>query len=250
MKDVEERLIAYSEKRAHTNDVMRTLVSYRGWFVPAGMFALSGEATRRVQTMLNLSHENLVPAGELWIFSDEATARLATDKGASLGTYAGGMAGTELFRIIDPASFQIVCVNPGSPLEHTWTFEQGSASTMGRLWADVIALEEKFTEWEQTGKPDLAAIESYRAFLVFDHLSGPIVTLPNLGGLKHAAAAFTAPDCAQKFLDELTEGERNSIKQVEVTGKRLLELPPICGVDGFLFNFFGPGRRYALRVDK
>lgn len=247
MNKVSETLIAYSEKRANTNDVMRALISHRGWFVPAGLFALSGEPTRRVQSMLVLSNQNLVPAGELWIFTDEAAARLATDHGASLGSYAGGMAGTELFRVIDPTSFQTVYVNPCSSRERTWLFQEGSASTIGKLWADAIALEDHFQEWQQNGEPDHAVLANHSGFLVFDHLSGPIVTLPNQGGLKHPAAAFTAPDCAQKFLDELSEAERTSIKQVEVTGQRLLELPPLCGIDGFLFNFFGPGPGYTLR---
>ncbi len=247
MNTPEQTLIAYSEKHATTNEVMRGLVTYRGWFVPGGLFALSGEPSRRVKSMLMLSHENLVPSGELWIFTDEESARLATAKGASVGTYAGGMAGTELFQIID-ASFHTVYVNPCAPVERTWLFQQGSASTVGKLWAEAIALEEKFENWRQAGQPDRATLESQRAILVFDHLSGPIVTLPNLGGLSNPAAAFTAPDCAEKFLSELSEGERTSIKQVEVDGKRLLELPAVCGVDGFLFNLFGPGVSYSCSL--
>lgn len=247
MDNPEQVLVAYSEKRANTNDVMRALVSHRGWFVPAGLFALSGEAERRVDSMLVLSHENLTPARELWIFTSAAAAQHATAQGASVGTYAGGMAGTELFRIINPASFQDVYVNRFSPQERTWIFAEGSASTMGGLWAAAIALEERFPEWQQTGQPDLAALERHRGFLLFDHLSGPVVTLPNLGGLKNPAAVFTAPDCAQNFLAELTEGERAAIKQVEIDGPRLFQLPAVCGVDGLLFNFFGPGPAYALR---
>lgn len=243
-----ETLIAYSEKRATANDVLRALMSHRGWFVPIGFFALSGEPKRRVDSMLSLSAENLVPQGELWIFTDEASARLAADKGFSVGTYAGGMAGTELFQIIDP-TFQTVYINPGSPPDRTWMFQEGSASTAGRLWAEAIALEEKFVEWQQTGKPDKTAILNYRAFMLFDHVSGPIVTLPNIGGLANPAAAFTTPDCVQKFFAELSDEERASIKQVEVDGNRLLQLSSL-GIDGFLFNFFGPGASYALRFEQ
>jgi hypothetical protein len=53
---------------------MRALLTYRGWFVPAGLFTLSGKPQRRVQSMLMLSHENLVPPGELWIFTSEEYA--------------------------------------------------------------------------------------------------------------------------------------------------------------------------------
>ena len=246
---MKETLIAYSEKRANADDVLRALMTHRGWFVPLNFFALSGEETRKADSLLILGPENLVPAGQLWIFTDEESARLANDKGASLGAYAGGMSGTELFQIIEPG-FQTVYVNPGSPPDRTWLFGEASASSLGKLWAEAIALEERFGEWQQAGKPDKSAIENHRGFMVFDHLSGPIVTLPNQGGMAHPAAAFTAPDCAQKFLDVLSESERTSIKQVEVDGKRLLELPPLCGVDGFLFNFFGPGPTYALHYEK
>lgn len=242
-----ETLIAYSQKRANANDVLRAMMSYRGWFVPLGFFALSGEPKRKVDSMLMLSAESLVPPGELWIFTDEASARMAADKGFSVGSYAGGMAGTELFRLIEPG-YQIVYINPGSPPERTWMFQEGSASTAGRLWAEAIALEEKFREWKQTGKPDHAAIMNYRGFILFDHVSGPIVTLPNQGGMSNPAAAFTTPDCVQQFLSELSDAERESVKQVEVDGKRLMELASL-GIDGFLFNLFGPGASYALRFE-
>ena len=98
-----EMLIAYSEKRANSNQVLRALMSHRGWFVPLGLFAISGEQNRKADSLLILSPENLVPAGQLWVFTDAEAAHLATAKGASLGAYAGGMRGTELFQIIDPA---------------------------------------------------------------------------------------------------------------------------------------------------
>ncbi len=243
--NITETLIAYSEKRANANDVLRALMSHRGWFVPIGFFALSGEPKRRVDSMLSLSAENLVPPGELWIFTDEASARMAADKGASLGAYAGGMAGTELFSLVEP-SFQTVYINPGSPPERSWMFQEGSASSAGRLWAEAIALEEKFVEWQQTGKPDQTAIMNYRAFMLFDHVSGPIITLPNQGGMSNPAAAFTTPDCVQNFLSALSDEERASVKQVEVDGNRLLQLSSL-GIDGFLFNYFGPGASYSFR---
>jgi len=248
MNTMIETLVGYSQKRANGNDVLRAMMSHRGWFVPIGFFALSGEPKRKVESMLMLSAENLVPPGELWIFTDEASARLAADKGFSVGTYAGGMAGTELFQITEPG-LQTVYINLGSPPERTWMFQEGSASTVGRLWAEAIALEEKFVEWQQTGKPDKTAIMNYRAFILFDHVSGPIITLPNMGGLANPAAAFTTPDCVQKFFYELSDEERASIKQVEVNGQRLLQLSSL-GIDGFLFNFFGPGASYALRFEQ
>jgi hypothetical protein len=248
MNTMMETLIAYSQKKANANDVLRAMMSYRGWFVPIGFFALGGESKRKVDSMLILSAENLVPPEQLWVFTDEESARLAADKGFSVGTYAGGMAGTELFRLIEPV-YQTVYINPGSPPERSWIFQEGSASTAGRLWAQAIALEEKFVQWQQTGQPDKTAIMNYPGYILFDHVTGPIVTLPNMGGMSNPAAAFTTPDCVQQFFNELSDEERASIKQVEVDGNRLLQLSSL-GVDGFLFNFFGPGASYALRFDQ
>lgn len=240
-----ETLVAYSQGKANVNQVLRALVSHRGWFAPLGLFAIKAESTRRVKSMIT-GTENLVPAGELWIFTDADSVNLAIANGASLGAYAGVMDGTELFTIIDPA-FHTVYINPCSPPERTWLFREGSASNVARLWAEAIALEETFVEWEQTGNPDMETLMNYRALILYDHASGPVVTLPNQLGLTNPAAAFTAIDCAETFLNELGEDPAN-FKQVVIDGRRLFANFPL-GVDGMVFNFFGPGPTYALRVN-
>lgn len=239
-----EMLTAYGEGRANVNDVMRALTSHRGWFVPLAMFALGGEDKRVTDSLLILSTEMQVPPGELWIFTDAEAAQLAQAKGASLGAYAGGMTGTELFGHMDP-NFQTVRVNPGSPRERTWIFQEGSAAEAGRLWAEAITLEESFEQWRQTGQPDKEALMNYRAFLLYDHVSGPVITLPNQAGMSNPAAAFTAPDCADMFLSKLGAEQAAQMRQVTIDGKRLFQTPP-AGTDGLIFNFFGPGATYAL----
>lgn len=240
-----ETLIAYSEKRADVNAVLRALVSHRGWFAPLGLFAVRAEpeSTRRVKSMIT-GTENLVPAGELWIFTDADSVNLAISKGASIGSYAGVMDGIELFQVIDPATYPTVYVNPCSPPDCTWMFTNGSASNIGKLWAEAIELEENFKVWEQTGKPDRTVIENYRAFILYDHASGPVVTLPNQGGLTNPAAAFTAIDCAERFIYEIGDDGAN-LQQVIIDGASLLARFPL-GLDGMVFNFFGPGPTYAL----
>ena len=242
-----QMLTEYSEGRANMNDVMRALVSHRGWFVPLVLFAQSGGENRRVDSILMLSAETLVPPDELWIFTDEEAAKLAQARGASLGSYAGGMAGTELFRVIGPDS-QTVRVNPGSPREKTWVFMEGSACEAGGLWAEAVALEESFVEWRQAGRPDKEALMNYRAFVLYDHVSGPVITLPNQAGMSNPAAAFTAPDCADAFLSKLSEEQRGAMRQVTIDGRSLLENPP-QGIDGLLLNPFGPGAAFALPLD-
>jgi hypothetical protein len=237
-------LLAYSQKRANTNDVMRSLASHRVWVVPLGLFAQGGEQVRRVKSMLMLSPETRISLGELWIFTDHEAALRAQSAGAQLGSYASGMAGTELFRNISPDT-KTVRVNPGSPLEYTWTFRDEGIEA-AKIWADAIALEDSFEQWRQTGKPDKTAFINYRAFLTFDHVSGPVITLPGHSGMSNPAAAFTAPDCADLFLSELTEDQRAEMRRVTIGGNRLLEKAPVLGIDGLVINVFGPGATYAL----
>jgi hypothetical protein len=239
-------LEAYGEGRANQNDVMRALVSYRGWYVPLNFYAGWKGQDGKVDSMLLLSPEAEVRPGELWLFTDEEAARLAASKGAQLGNYVARMAGTDMFPALQ-SEYQTVWVNPGSPPERTWLFQQGSAGSVGGLWAEAVALEESFAEWQRTGEPDVGALEDYRAFMLYDFVSGPVVTLPNQAGMTNPAAAFTAPDCAEAFLSALSEEQRAQLRPVTIDGKTLLANLP-RGVDGLLFNLFGPGPTYALRL--
>lgn len=224
----------------------RLLTGHRGWFAPLGLFAQSGEPERRVDSMMVLSPQAQITPGELWIFTDREAVLRAQAAGALLGSYAGGMAGTELFRAI-PANTKTVRVNPGSPLENTWTFSEGGGIEAGKMWANAIALEESFEQWRRTGTPDKTAFINYRTFMTFDHPSGLVVTLPNNSGLSNPAAAFTAPDCADLFLSKVGEELRAGLQSVTISGKTLLENASVLGIDGLIINIFGPGANYALR---
>jgi hypothetical protein len=243
--DIMQILTAYSEGRANANDVMRALVSHRSWLVPALLVAPGDEQAGVVDNLTMFGAETLLPPGELWIFTDRQAADLAQASGASLGAYAGGVAGIKLFRSISPDT-KTVRVNPYSPREQTWIFSEGSAFDMGRIWADAIALEENFEQWRQTGNPDKTAVGNYRAFLVFNHSSGPVITLPNQGAMSNPAAVFTAPDCADMFLSKLGDEQRASLHQAVVGGEALMEGALRLGIDGLLFNPFGPGVTYAF----
>jgi hypothetical protein len=227
------------------NDVMRSLVSYHNWLVPITFVARGSEQTHVVDNMFILSTEARFPPDELWIFTDPEAAYIAQARGAELGAYAGGIQGTELFSGIDAVS-KTVRVNPGSPREQTWIFQDGSASNVGKIWANAIALEDSFERWQQTGTRDKTAVMNYRAFLLFNHSSGPVITLPNQGGMKNPAAAFTAPDCAAMFLSKLSEEQAAQMQQVINSGERLFETASVLGVDGLIINIFGPGTKYAF----
>ncbi|MFL6255288.1 MAG: hypothetical protein ACJ74T_09705 [Pyrinomonadaceae bacterium] len=243
-QDPTDVLAAFGEGRANAHDVMRALVSHRGWLVPLGFLAECRGDGARADSILILSHEAQVPPGNLWLFTDEEAALLAQSKGAMLGAYASGMSGTELFGAVG-SQYQTVYVNPGSPPARTWLFQEGSATDVGSLWAAAVALEESFAGWQATGEPDLRALEGYRAFTVYNHASGPVITLPGRGGMSNPAVAFTAPDCAEAFLKLLSEEQRAQMRPAMSDGKSLLG-DTLRGIDGLLFNPFGPGATYAL----
>jgi hypothetical protein len=238
-------LLAYSQQRASMNDVMRALTSHRNWLAPLALFAHGGEPSIVVDGMFILSTETRITPGELWIFTDSDAALRAQTAGALLGTYAGGMAGTELFRNIPPHT-KTVRVNPGSPVEQTWILQDGGGIEAGKIWADAIALEDGFEQWRQNGQPDKMTFINYRAFLTLDHSSGPIITLPGHSGMSRPAAAFTAPDCADMFLSKLSEEQSREMRPVTVDGNTLLEKSSLLGIDGLVINVFGPGATYAL----
>lgn len=240
-----QKLVAYSEGRASMSEVVRSLISHHKWLVPAAFAAQGFEETRAVESMEILSTEAQLPPDELWIFTDSEAAHVAQAKGAMLGAYTGGIFGTEVFRKIKP-EIKMVRVNPGSPRERTWMFQDGGGIEVAKIWADAIALEESFERWRQTGEPDREAVMNYRGFMTFDNSSGQVVTLPNQGGMSSPAAAFTAPDCADTFLSELGEEQCAGFQRVTIDGRTLLEKSPQLGIDGLMINIFGPGATFAF----
>ncbi len=221
------------------NEVVRALISHREWIVPLEMLAREGDSKRRIETMMILGAERIAPADELWIFTDEEAALLGQAKNPSLGTYGGGMSGTELFCKIPP-NVKIVYINPGSPEKSIWYFQRGGGIEGARLWARSVALEDQFAEWERTGAFDETAFAGF-PFITLKLVAGGVMTLPYESLTVNRAAVFTAPDCTEKFLSQFTEKQRSQIEEVTVEGATMLRQLPEIGVDGIVVNVAGPG---------
>jgi hypothetical protein len=191
--------------------------------------------------MVLFGTETRMPPGELWVFTDRAAAERAQAAGALLGPYAADIAGTELFGKLDP-DLRIVRVNPYSPAEQGWQFHHGSYE-LAQIWAQVIALEEGFTNRDDSF---YEAVARFPGFLLFNGPSGYVITLPNQGGMRNPAAVFTAPDCADAFLARLTDEQRQGLQRVTADGMTLLKKLPLQEIDGMLLNAFGPGRANVL----
>lgn len=234
-------LTDYSQKRLGADEVMRALVSHKGWFAPALMFARPRGQDLYLDSMVLFSTETRLPPGELWVFTDRAAAERAQAAGALLGPYAPDIAGTDLFRKLDPG-LRIVRVNPYSPAEQGWQFLPGSFE-VAELWAQVIALEEGFRNTEGL---DHQAIARFPGFILFNGQSGYVITLPNQGGMRNPAAVFTAPDCADAFLARLSEEQRGGLQRIGADGMTLLKRLPLQEIDGMWLNAFGPGPATSL----
>ena len=244
-------LSAYGQGRAGNDEVLRSLISHRGWFAPLEMF-YQGE--KKISWVFN--DERNIKAGELWLFTDHESVIRAEDAGASIGSYGGTFSGTELFGKI-PADIKSIHVNPGSPREKTWSFFDESSVELARLWSEVIALEEKIEQW-QPDKPDLTALN--RVFITFINAATYEVFLIKefSAEMRIAVPVFTASDSADKFLKSLPPEKSAELKQIKINGHQLLndlpnmkiEMPnnqPPTSIDGAIINAYGPGAFYILR---
>ncbi len=238
-----QTLIAYSRQQATMEEVMRALVSYDGWLAVAS-YAVHATQEEKFPGVLMLSQECNIPAGELWFFTDEASAMTATNQGAQLGTYIRGVPGTKLFAAL-PMNYKSVHINPGCETAKTWQIQQG-AFAITALWAHAIALESWLTKPESPEK--LAAMRDYPGYL---YLVNPehdaIVTGPGMDGMRNPALLFTAGDCLQAVT-----AAHPHLQQRWADGGKLFSFlrsqggDPAKGIDGIVFNPLGPGPKAAF----
>jgi hypothetical protein len=227
-----ETLLAYGQQQASLEEVLRSLVSYDGWLVKDSLAAHVTGRTRFARSLALGSPSN-IPPDQLWYYTDEASAQQAVDKGARLGTYVGGVPGARLFAAT-PANFASVSVNIGCPQAETWFIPNESFAHVA-LWAHAIALESRLAEADSPEK--LAAMRDYVGYIYFIHpQQDAIATAVGLGGLKNPALVFTAIDCAQALISKYPQLQRQI-----VDGRTLFSRLPAQGVDGIVFNAFGPG---------
>lgn len=253
-------LAAYGQGRVGNNEVLRALISHRGWFAPLEMFYREGETKRRVEKMVVVATEGYMKAGELWLFTDHESIMLASAAAAQIGSYGGTMSGTELFGKI-PADIKSIRINPCSPREESWAFFDEGSVELARLWSEVIALEDKI-KYFQPGRPDLTALGGYRGFItvVNAETNGIFLIKEFNKEMRIAAPIFTAPDSADRFLANLPPEKSAALKQITISGDTLLndlpnmkiEMPdnqPPRSFDGAIINAYGPGAFYILPFD-
>ena len=229
IKDV---LRAYGEQKATLDAVMRSLVLHNGWLVDAVLAQHITKAVR-FETLMMLGTPTNISANEFWFYTDPDAVNVAVAKGAQLGTYAGYLGGTALFSAV-PSNYAAVRINPGCATDETWFIPQESFAFTA-LWAQAIALEKQL---DLPASPEkLSALRDYEGYMLLKFPEqDAIVTAVDYGGLRNPAMVFTAIDCANQVREENPQ-----LKLQVVSGRKLFSMLPHQGVDGVVFNPFGPG---------
>lgn len=240
-------LRAFSKKSATQHDVMRSLMAYPDWHVPA---AVTFEIPERdyYEAIYKFREPTNVPPGQIWIFTDYPAALRAQSAGAFLGPYFTSVLGTEVFSHLN-SKWDRVLVNPGSPQEMSWFFGN-SGFPIATEWAKAIALEEvlaKATDAQPFGSlPQALAFEVFALFTQGE--DGGVAGIPGENG-RQSAVGFTTPDCSQAFLDRIDPRLRGGLNRILLSGTELAENLPTIGIDEIVINPLGPGvtRRLSLR---
>jgi hypothetical protein len=233
---VKEVLVAYSQGRATRDAVMRSLVGYRGWLVPA-LWMISWRPGS--DTLIIYGDTTRLPPGEVWVFTDHDAASLAANAGAQLGAYAADIPGTEIFRRLDQK--WTVRVNPGSPAEEAW-FISRDASALASNWCDAVELEEALA---QIPHPDPEALMklvlAYKWFVVLLRKSDHGVVTFTDESRTEVAPLFTTNDNCTNFLDKFSPAEQEQVHSACVVGARVFEAVRENKLIGkVVINAFGP----------
>jgi hypothetical protein len=256
----EEVYTEFSLRRVNKDAVLRASISYDGWVVPWVYWAThyqpgarapgaEGEPARvEVETdLIVFSESSSLPGNELWVFTGPAAAERAKEQGMLVGLSLSGVPGTRLFGDLSPG-WEWVRVNPLSPPELTIALPRAGGFADAKMWAEAIAFErsiarERSDDQAATGR----GLRYYDRFLVLVRRDGSLATLENYPGVAHAAAAFTAPDCLDAFLENLPPEQRPQFNFIDVRGSRLVESPPDWGLGGIVVNPYGPGPTVVYR---
>lgn len=217
--------------------VLRAAVSHRGWLVPVQHLERG-----RVQEGYKVSFgpRQQVPVGELWVFSEQATANQAISQGALLGTYLAGMDGTEVFGELH-ADIQRVRINPGGYPADELAYERGEGFALIGRWAAIVSLERclaMHAQFDGAVSTRLRAHESYHVPLLPD---GRFIAKPGHEGFSQPSVVCTSPDSFNAFLNVLEPSLVDQIRRECWNGAALRDELARQQVDALYLNPVGPG---------
>lgn len=234
------RALVHAKVRGEVSldSVLRASVAHRGWLVPVRY--LDRDHVREAYKV-SFGPRQQVPEGELWLFSEQATANQAVSQGAVLGTYIAGMDGLELFtRLADEV--QRVRINPGGYPADELAFErEGDGFAILGRWASTLTLERSINEhvhFDGEVSASLAAHATYHVPLLPD---GRFIAKPGHEGFTQPSVICTSPDSFDAFLNVLEPSLLEVVRRECWTGAQLLEELQRQQVDAVYLNPVGPG---------
>jgi hypothetical protein len=232
----------FADKKLSPHAVMRAAVAYDQWLVPA-MYMGQTLGRTQLNKLVSFGTDFSFPAGTLWLFTDLESGTLASEKGARLGPYEGGVRGAEIFARI-PASLTEIVVNHGSPDRDKLYLRAPSFGNVG-VWVDVMSFEAKLAG--PTTPAMVEAVKQYDAYFIAQNADGSLLTLANIDGLRNLLVLFTGPDSMQELLAKLGPAAA-TMRTGQTTGPRLMGALASMGIDGVVVNPVGPGARRVFKL--
>ncbi len=232
----------FAEHKASQHEVMRALVAHDEWLVPATYASQTLGRTKLDQLVL-FGTDFAYPPGTLWIFTDLESGTLASETGARLGPYQGGLRGSELFAEL-PESITEIVVNHGSPDRDKLYLVAPSFGNVG-VWVDVLGFEAALAGPTTPAMVDAA--KRYDAYFIAQNADGSLLTLTNIDGLTNVLVLFTGPDSLAALLGQLGPAAEG-ITSGQTTGPHLFGALGDLGIDGVVVNPAGPGARHVFQL--
>lgn len=232
MSPIRQELIAYSQQHRSDNQILRALLESNTWYAPAA-YAADALGRTAFDRVIVSTRQEALPAGGMVYFTDFEAAQEANLP----ASFAGEIAGVDLFDTLDSTQVNRLIVNYGLPAAQTFYADSGAFPLL-RQWSASIRLEQQLKAAAHDGAAfPFRGARQHPGFIVLvrkadNHLHTGQVT--GLAG--DCAIAFTAPDHFEGYWDKLDPETRESAKAVEVSGERLFAALAGSGLAGVMMN--------------
>ena len=215
-------------------EVMRAFMEHPEWLAPAWCFGKRAPGRK-----VCFDGQHVVPEGEMWVFTESATANHASQSGTRLGTYVGGLPGTELFGVLMPRA-KALRINPGGyPEDELYVGEEQYA--MFREWAVGVAIE-RALPWVKgvIGGELLDKMLQHERYHLPFFDDGRMISKPGHGGFEQPGVVCVTPDAFAAFEAAVGPELGGKMRLEVVDAEKLAYHLKKQKIDGVYINPMGP----------
>jgi hypothetical protein len=234
--DVIHALNAYKRRHATIHNLMRSMLSHEGWFVPLNWIKRYLPDRKASARLLPLNEEGEWPVdGHLWLFTDEEEAYAASEAGNALGGYSGPLSGNEVFGGLAKGITE-VHINPAAPPWRSLVLDEPKLEFV-LAWVNAFRLEGVLMT-----KP--AELETWLRKAIYVVPVDPkkrtahVVRVESMPG--NYVAAFTAPDRVHAFIGGLDPEVRAATSVTVLSAPQLFGMASQLPVAGVALNADSP----------